>query len=139
MPRRPNTAVVAENADLNEPTFEVTDTGRAALAAPESTDEVEEEEIPTHELDWAPIGSKLVGTDQGVVFARPDGGQGRGGETLLPKTDVAGKLPAGARIQKIGEGVYRGVQLDSGREDKPALITATALECIQQFVPYFHG
>jgi hypothetical protein len=119
---------------------EITPAGRAALLEPETPDTLEAvNETPTHALDEAPIGSKLVGTDQGVVFARPDGGEGRGGETLLPKTDVAGKLPAGARIQKIGEGVYRGVQLDSGREDKPALITATALECIQQFVPYFHG
>ncbi len=62
-----------------------------------------------------------------------------GSEIMLPKTDLAGRLPAGARIQKIKEGAYRGVQLDSGRDDKPALITATAYENIVQFVPYFHG
>jgi hypothetical protein len=118
-------------------TVEITPAGRAALLEPE-TPEVVEATVALHELDEAPIGSKLVSTEQGVVLARPDGGEGKGSERMLPRSDLAGRLPTGARIQKIGDGVYRAVQLDA-TVDHPALITATAIEAIQQFVPHFHG
>ncbi len=121
---------------------EITPAGTAALLEPDMNERISTadlEPVLLHVLDYAPVGSKLVGTDQGVVFASPEGGDGRGAEILLPKTDLAGRLPAGARIQKLADGAYRSVQLDAGREDKPALITATAYEAIVQFVPYFHG
>lgn len=143
---RPRKAAVIElppmvAKDAAGGTYEITPAGIAALAEPESSDveEVIDSTVPTHTLDHCPIGSKLVSTEQGVVLARPDGGEGRGGETILPKTDLAGRLPTGALIQKIGEGAFRGVQLDAGREDIPALITATAHEAVIRFVAHFHG
>jgi hypothetical protein len=92
-----------------------------------------EKEVPValHELDACPIGSKLVGTEQGTVLATPEW------EKLLPRTDLAGRLPTGARIQKISDAAYRSVQLDPA-QDRPALITATAYDAVTQFVAHFH-
>lgn len=85
-----------------------------------------------HALDLAMIGSKLVGTEQGTVLATPER------EVMLVDPDPAARLPKGARIQKIADGVFRSIQLDHV-EDKDALITATAYEAVMQFRSHFHG
>ena len=57
---------------------------------------------PVHELDLAPVNSKIVVTNLGAVFATPD--RVRKAE----KVSDEGKLPEGTKIHKLGEGMYRG-------------------------------
>jgi hypothetical protein len=85
-----------------------------------------------HSLDSAPVNSKLVGTDQGVVFATPAGAR------ILPKDDPASKLPDGAKITKVAEGRFEGWQL-SPAIDCSLLVGATAMEVISGFVEHFHN
>ncbi len=85
-----------------------------------------------HALDRAPVNSKIVGTDRGTALATPDG------VTLLPKSDVAGMLPAGARIQKLGPTRFVATQLDPAIP-YPEQEYATATAAILDFLPHFHG
>lgn len=87
--------------------------------------------VTGHALDNAPINSKLVGTDHGTAFATPDR------VVLLPKTDLAGRLPAGARIQKRGEGQFVATQLDPAIA-YPDVTYPTASAAITDFIPHFH-
>ena len=57
---------------------------------------------PVHELDLAPVNSKIVVTSNGAVFATPD--RVRKAE----KTSIEGKFPEGTKIHKLAEGMYRG-------------------------------
>lgn len=88
--------------------------------------------VPKHSLDDAPVNSKIVKTLDGAWLATPTG------VVQLKKTDMASRLPDGARIQKIAENRYRATQL-SPAEQKPDFDTLTAYEAIQRFVPHFHG
>lgn len=84
-----------------------------------------------HALDFAPVHSKLVKTDQGCVLAVPEGAR------VLPPEDVANALPVGAKIFKAAEGQYVSEQL-SPDVDRPKTIHATAIEAIAAFAAYFH-
>lgn len=88
-----------------------------------------------HQLDDAPIHSKIVKTLDGAWLARPDD---QNGPLLLPKTDIASRLPDGARIQKMAEGKFRGQQLSPAGGPRPDLLALTAMEAIRGFVPHFH-
>lgn len=84
-----------------------------------------------HALDVAPIGSKVVVTDEGAVLATSFS------VGKLPKTDPANKLPPGAKITKRAEQVFDSWQL-SPAEDYPLQTYATAAEAIKNFVNDFH-
>ena len=85
----------------------------------------------SHVLDSAPINSKVVGTDRGTAFATTER------VILLAKDDLAGRLPVGARIQKVGEHRFRSTQLDP-QITYPDREYATAGEAIADFVAHFH-
>jgi hypothetical protein len=87
--------------------------------------------IGTHPLDSAPVNSKLVGTDQGTVFATPEGAR------ILPKSDPAGMLPVGARIIKTAEGKFTASQLSPSIDCSP-LTGSSTMEVVNKFVPHFH-
>ena len=86
-------------------------------------------------LDGAPFHSKIVvvQVDKGKrpILATPNG------ELPVAENDVAYKLPPGARILKNGENEYVADQLNP-MVKKPSLVTTTAREAIERFVPYFH-
>lgn len=84
-----------------------------------------------HALDFAPVHSKLVKTDQGCVLAIPEGAR------ILPPEDVAHQLPVGAKIFKAAEGRYVSEQL-SPDVDRPTTIHPTAIDAIAAFSAYFH-
>ena len=84
-----------------------------------------------HALDAAPVNSKLVKTDEGAFLATPDS------VTRLPDGDPAHKLPEGAKILKRAADAYWSIQL-SPAEDRPVLVTTTAMDAIAQFIPHFH-
>lgn len=84
-----------------------------------------------HALDFAPVHSKLVKTDQGCVLAIPEGAR------ILPPEDIAQALPVGARIFKKAEGQYVSEQL-SPDVDRPPTVHPTAVEAIGAFMAYFH-
>lgn len=84
-----------------------------------------------HALDFAPVHSKLVKTDQGCVLAIPEGAR------ILPPEDIANALPVGAKIFKAAEGRYVSEQL-SPDVDRPPTVHATAIEAISAFLAYFH-
>lgn len=92
-------------------------------------------ELP-HALDIADINSKIVVILEDNVpvamMAAPSGVE------RLPDGDIAHKLPAGARIQKLAADRFEAVQLGA-TVVQPLLVTATATEAIAQFVKHFHA
>ncbi|MDE2022327.1 MAG: hypothetical protein KGI71_05460 [Patescibacteria group bacterium] len=88
---------------------------------------------PGHLLDASPVGSKIVGTDIGPVIAIADGSPAR----MLPKDDLAARLPAGAKIAKIGPDTYRAEQLNPTDYVAPQHYPTTAA-AIADFLPRFH-
>ncbi len=90
------------------------------------------EEAPKHQLDLSPKNSKIVVVwRDGAILATPDG------ESPLPKTDPANKLPVGAQIWKKGESEYESKQLGAV-VSLPDRVYPSAFEAIACFVDDFH-
>lgn len=92
-------------------------------------------ELP-HALDLADINAKIVVILEDNVpvamMAAPSG------VDRLPDGDIAHRLPAGARIQKIAADRFEAIQLGATVQ-QPLLVTASATEAIAQFVAHFHA
>ncbi len=84
-----------------------------------------------HMLDFAGVPSKIVVTTEGAVLVTPEG------ITLLPKSDVASRLPVGARIEKRSAECYRSTQLNAA-VTRPDTTHRTAIDAIEAFIPHFH-
>ena len=87
-------------------------------------------------LETAPVGSKVV------VVTPETGGrlavfQTTNGEQPLAVLDLAHRLPVGAKVCKVMEGRFEAQQLNPSA-NRPALVTATAREAMEQFVSHFH-
>jgi hypothetical protein len=89
-----------------------------------------------HALDLADINSKIVVILEDnkplAMLATPSG------IDVLPEGDVAHKLPAGARIQKLARDRFEATQLGA-TVVQPLLVTATATEAIGMFIKHFHA
>lgn len=92
--------------------------------------------VPPCGLDGASVNSKIVVvSDTGKktpVLMTP------GGEVPLAADDVAWSLAPGARINKVSENKFVGVQLDHNRAVAP-LEATTARDVIHRFHKHFHG
>jgi hypothetical protein len=92
-------------------------------------------ELP-HAIDLAPINSKIVVIlEQNVpraMIATPSGVE------TLPEGDIAHKLPAGARIQKLAADRFEAMQLGA-TVVQPLLVTASGTEAIAAFIGHFHA
>jgi len=57
---------------------------------------------PAHELDFSPVNSKIVVTEDGAYLATPDG------ITKQHPDSIEARLPLGTKIHKLAEDQYRG-------------------------------